>query len=122
MLVIDDEPAIASVAQQILADAGYAVAAANAVRDGIALFARYSTQVCAVLLDLSMPEMSGLEVLGELRRLRPDVPAVLMSGWEGEPAAQKYAEHGISGFLQKPFTPQELLSRVASACAGPVDG
>jgi signal transduction histidine kinase/CheY-like chemotaxis protein len=122
VLVIDDEPAIASVAQQILADAGYAVAAANAVRDGIALFARYSTQVCAVLVDLRMPEMTGIEVLGELRRLRPDVPAVLMSAWEGEPANEKYADQGLAGFLQKPFTAEELLSRVASAVAGPPGG
>jgi signal transduction histidine kinase/CheY-like chemotaxis protein len=119
VLVIDDEPAIATVAQQILADAGYAVAAASAVRDGIALFARYSGQVCAVLVDLSMPEMSGIEVVSELRRLRPDVPAVLMSGVDGPSATQKYVEQGIASFLQKPFTPEELLGRIAHVARPP---
>jgi signal transduction histidine kinase/CheY-like chemotaxis protein len=115
VLVIDDDPAIIDWTQQVLADEGYTVAGASALRDGMALFARYRDQVRAVLVDLRMPEMSGMEVLDEFRRLRPDIAAILMSGWDAQASIQEFVDQRNAYFLAKPFTTEQLLDLVARA-------
>jgi FixJ family two-component response regulator len=65
-----------------------------------------------VLLDLTMPRMSGPEALAELRRLRADVPVVLMTGYsEGQWSAQLTGQ-ASTGFVQKPFDGPRLLAAV----------
>src|SRR5436190_16232951 len=61
-----------------------------------------------VLLDLTMPKMDGVQTLRELRRLRPELPIILMSGFAATQALARFGEHHMSGFLQKPFTVKQL--------------
>ena len=59
--------------------------------------------------------MSGEETLHELRRIRADVKVLLSSGYSEQDAARQFTSEDIAGFLQKPYTPQELLKRVREA-------
>jgi DNA-binding NtrC family response regulator len=79
------------------------------------LFREQPEAIDAVLLDRTMPKKNGLEVLLEMRQLRPEVPVVLMSGHSQEDIAQRCAGRQLSGFVQKPFTPARLLAAVQQA-------
>ena len=70
-----------------------------------------------VLMDISMPEMDGLEVYRELRKLRPEVKILLSSGYHEQQAARLFAEDPPSDFLKKPYQPSDLLTRVRQLLA-----
>lgn len=67
-----------------------------------------------VLLDLSLPKMSGAEVFRALRASRPQVPVVLCSGYDRDDAASRVGE-GLAGVLQKPWRAERLLSTIEVA-------
>ena len=71
------------------------------------------------LLDMTMPRLSGHETLKELRRIRESVTVILSSGYSEEVARDHFADQPISGFLQKPYTPNQLLARVQAALGDP---
>jgi DNA-binding NarL/FixJ family response regulator len=70
-----------------------------------------------VVLDLSMPEMSGEEVFREVRALRPDALVLLSSGYSREEAVTRLAGEGLAGFIAKPFRASTLLSSVREVLA-----
>jgi DNA-binding NtrC family response regulator len=79
-------------------------------RDGdeaLRVFKANPKQFCFVLLDLTMPRMSGSEVAAQLRAIRPEVPVVIITG-HGEDVMAAEAQAGIAEFLQKPFGPDQL--------------
>ena len=65
-----------------------------------------------VLLDLTMPRMNGEEALRQLRALQPDVRVILMSGYNEQEVIRRLAGRGLAGFIQKPFLPATLLSKL----------
>jgi PAS domain S-box-containing protein len=112
VLVVEDEEGVREVVRRMLERLGFQVITAE---DGIAALERLEAHqgaIAAVLLDLSMPRMTGQEALHEIRRLRPDVPMVLMSGYTEQEVASKLLDSvgGATGFLQKPFLPEDLTS------------
>jgi PAS domain S-box-containing protein len=116
-LVVDDEAAVRQVASDVLGSAGIAAVAAVDGVQALELFGVDGQGLHAVLLDLSMPRLGGLETFKRLRRCRPDIPVVLMSGFEEDEALERFAGMGITGFLQKPFTIQALRAIVADVSA-----
>jgi signal transduction histidine kinase len=112
VLLVDDEPGVRSLAMRVLTRAGFRVLEAADGEKGLALFRDHQAEIDAVLLDLTMPRMSGGEVLGELRQLRADLPVLLMSGYtELDVTAQTRSAGGVN-FLQKPFLAQQLITQV----------
>lgn len=107
LLVIDDEQVVREVASQVLGGGGFRVHAAANGHDGIEILQRFP-DIRLVLLDLTMPEMSGEETLHALRRINPDVPIVLSSGYVDAGSPRRLA----SAFLQKPYTAENLLQVV----------
>ncbi len=116
-LVVDDEAAVRQVAADVLGGAGLAVVAASDGVQALELFGAEGHGVQAVLLDLSMPRLGGLETFKRLRERCAGVPVVLMSGFEAEEALERFAGLGITGFLQKPFTIQTLRGVVLDVAA-----
>ena len=110
-LVVDDDPRVLAVACALLEARGHAVAAAQDEAQALALLASFRPD--GVLLDLTMPGRGGLELLPLLRRARPTLPVVLMSGYSERDVAR--AGVRVDGFLAKPFTGNDLARVVEAA-------
>lgn len=109
ILVVDDEPGVRRVVRRVLERAGCVVQEAQDGGAAVALFALDPTvQIDLVLLDLTMPGMDGSHTLAQLRKLRPDIPVVLTSGYSESETMAEFVGRGTAGFLKKPFTTGEL--------------
>ena len=108
VLVVEDEEQIRNLARRVLEQLGYVVLEAVDGVDGLTVYQKEQQRIAAVILDLTMPKKSGLEVLATLRRLNPAVRVILSSGYSA--AAQKLdlPRLGVMAFLQKPYVPNEL--------------
>jgi two-component system, NtrC family, nitrogen regulation response regulator NtrX len=107
ILVVDDEARVRSSVRAILEDEGYAVIEAAAGAEGLAKAA--GERPDAVLIDVWMPGMDGLELLAGIRAQDPDLPVVVMSGHGSIEAAVKAAKLGAFDFLEKPLSLDRLL-------------
>ena len=115
VLVIDDEEVVRSTARAALERLGYEVLAASDGRQGVAAFRDCAGRIGAVLLDMTMPIMSGEETFRELRLIRPDVQVILSSGFNEVEAIRNFNGKGLAGFLQKPYTAARLTQAVRAA-------
>lgn len=118
ILVVDDEEVVRSLARAVLERAGHVVVEAVDGEDALRRFCAAPEEVALVILDMTMPRMSGVECLRELRAVRPDVPVLLSSGYNEQDAVARVAGRGLAGFLQKPYTAAELLEKVEQAFQG----
>jgi two-component system, cell cycle sensor histidine kinase and response regulator CckA len=75
-----------------------------------------------VLMDLTMPHYDGVQTFGLMRRVRPDVRVILMSGFNEQDAIAHFTGKGLAGFLQKPFDLAALAARLRGALEGRGDG
>jgi signal transduction histidine kinase len=117
VLVIDDEQLVRATAKSALQHFGYIVHEAEDGASGVDLFREIHHQIALVLLDLTMPEMSGEEVFELLRQIQPDIPVIVSSGYDESEATRRFAGKGVSGFLKKPYTAETLAERVKSVLA-----
>ncbi len=118
ILVIDDEQNIATMAQEILEMENYtSLIELNPLR-GIELYAQRKSEIGAVLLDLTMPEMSGKEVVDALRAINPGVKIIITSGYSQDEVTKKIDMASVSGFIQKPYRMQSLLTIVQRVLTG----
>jgi CheY-like chemotaxis protein len=113
ILVIDDEEIVRSVSKEILFRAGYRVFTAESGEQALAIYESRKSEIDCVLLDLTMPYMSGNLVYARLKALNQDVRVVLMSGYCDENVLQRF--EGIASFLPKPFSPEKLVHSVNDA-------
>jgi PAS domain S-box-containing protein len=118
VLVIDDEETVRQITMQMLKSIGFECVAAVDGKQGLDLFVEHPDAFNAVLLDLTMPKMDGAETFVELRRLQPRIPIILMSGYDEQEAISKLGRQDMSGFLQKPFQPEELQEILQRAFEG----
>ncbi len=113
VLVIDDEPEVCALLRDVLRAQGYTVIEAA---DGAAGLARCEAEpIDLVLSDLSMPGMSGWEVAAACGARFPDLPVGLITGWGDQLDPEQLRQYQIRFVLAKPFTPREVLRRVAQA-------
>jgi len=82
--------------------------------EGLSLFRSHDDEVVAVLLDLTMPGLDGEAVFRERRAIRQNLPVLLMSGYNEQDAVSRFAGKGLAGFLQKPFTVDQLMEKLRS--------
>jgi CheY-like chemotaxis protein len=100
--------------RQLLELLGFDVLDAADGRGGLDLLAAHP-EIRLVVLDVTMPEMSGEEAFAELRRIRGDVPVVVASGYDPTEAFDRFATDKPAGFLAKPFTVRELADVLRGA-------
>ncbi len=115
ILVVDDEPTVRATARTALTRSGFDVLLAEDGRVALELYRNRAHEISLVLLDLTMPEMSGEETFAQLQTIRPDVKVVLSSGYSEREAARSFRGYDLAGFLQKPYTGSELSEKVSAA-------
>ncbi len=108
ILLVDDEASVRDLVGRMLERLGYTVLAAASGPEALELFAERPGDVDLVLLDLTMPGMNGLETLEVLRRVDPEIPVVLSSGYGEEDLGIRYGDAGFDGFLPKPYRAADL--------------
>lgn len=118
ILVIDDEEVVRQAARAVLQRYGYRVVEAENGRQGVQILQRMQDRVSLVLLDLTMPVMSGEETCRHLKSIRPDLPVVLSSGYDEVEATRRFEGQGIAGFIQKPYVAQKLAQKIGEVLRG----
>ena len=110
LLVVDDEAVICQACQRVFSRQGYEVEPSTDARQGLtwALERNYD----GILLDIKMPQMDGIQFLEQLRKTKPDVPVMIMTGYPSIPNAAAAVRLGASDYVTKPFTPEEITQSV----------
>jgi len=114
ILVIDDEQSVLQVTREILEQFGFTVITAGTPLDGITLFDNEYKKIDAVILDNSMPDISGPDLYLSIRRINPSVRVMLSSGYMDEELIARCRELGISEFIDKPYTVEDLARKIRS--------
>jgi PAS domain S-box-containing protein len=129
VLVVDDEESIRKSTRMLLEEFGFEVIVARDGVEGVEAFRRDAHRIGAVLLDLTMPRMDGVETLQELRSIAPDVPVILTTGYGAMRAGDsRRSPHAAApdAVLAKPYAAQHLLAMLqqvmALASGTPVSG
>ena len=117
-LIIDDEEAVRAVATRILEYINMKVYTAEDGQDGVDVFKQHADEIDIVLLDMTMPKLSGEEVFREIRRIRPDTAVLLSSGYNEQDATAHFAGKGLAGFIQKPYGPRDLIQMIETILEG----
>ena len=118
ILVVDDEQSLVRLAEEVLASLGYEPVGCVGASEALRLFRAAPQRFDAVLTDAIMPEISGLELLAELRRVRPELPAILVSGYGGPDLNAAASAAGARAVLMKPLSTADLAQSLAQLFAG----
>jgi CheY-like chemotaxis protein len=115
ILVVDDEEMVRGILTDVLVSGGYHVFSATDGENAVRVFRRDPKGIDLVLMDMTMPRMSGLDAFLAMKKLNPDVRVMILSGHSAEGTSNELRRHGIRGVLQKPITAQSLLEAVSAA-------
>jgi len=118
VLVADDEEMVRTIARRILEEAGFEVIEAQDGQEAVRIFEERSDGIIAVLLDMTMPHMSGDEAFSRMRSISPGIRIILSSGYSEQDATSRFAGKGLTGFLQKPYRSTELLQKLRGVLEG----
>jgi PAS domain S-box-containing protein len=108
VLVVDDEEAMRLVTGSMLRVLGFSAMYAEDGREGVEAVLEHGSRLRAVVMDITMPRLSGLEALIEMRKMQPALPVIMMSGFNREDAGKKIESIPNTSFLHKPFTLDQL--------------
>jgi signal transduction histidine kinase/ActR/RegA family two-component response regulator/predicted secreted protein len=112
VLIVDDEEPVREAVSDVLGEEGIETIQAGDGRSGLELYQAHMPEIGLVILDLSMPGMSGQETLQELRQLNSAVPVLLSSGYSREDVVRSFEAEGVASFLQKPYSIADLIQKV----------
>jgi len=108
ILVADDDPAVASLVKRILEEFGYKVLEARDGEDAIEQFVKNKDDIHLLLLDVIMPKKNGKEAYDAIRKIKPEIKAIFISGYSAEIIDEQAILEGLN-FIGKPVSPEELL-------------
>ncbi len=108
ILVVDDDQALLKVASSMIERTGFRVLCASSGAEAVELFQQNPDQVTAALVDWSMPDMDGEEVVRALHQIKPDIKLLLSSGYSEEMVMQAVASGVPVDFIQKPYSFEQL--------------
>ena len=112
LLIVDDEELVLDVGVNMLEKLGYTVLEAHNGTEGVEIFKANHHKIKMVILDIIMPDMGGGEVYEKIKTINPDVKVLLSSGYSVDGQAIELLERGCDGFMQKPFTMEELSGKI----------
>jgi CheY-like chemotaxis protein len=115
VLVVDDNARVLQAVSQLVGALGYSVLTAASGREALRVFGEHQAHIGCVLLDLTMPEMDGLETMQALHAVDPTARIVLSSGYSEQAVRRRISGDGPTRFLQKPFVEDDLKAAIESA-------
>lgn len=113
VLVIDDEQVVLDSVSKILSNENYEVDVTRSGREGLTWAIQKTFDI--VLTDIRMPDIGGMRVLRDIRRAKPYLPVVMITGYASIQSSVQAMKLGAADYIEKPFTPDELIDAVASA-------
>lgn len=111
-LIVDDEETVRSVASEMLELLGFEAITAEDGLQAIKKYRELHQRIDFVLLDLTMPGLSGEETLNEMKKINPEVKIIITSGYSESEISERFSDTGISGFIQKPFKTKSLSDKI----------
>ncbi len=108
ILLVDDDESVRDVGSNMLEMLGFEVMIASDGREGVEIFRDNSDEITLVLLDMTMPHLSGQKAFEEIRKIRNNATVILTSGYTEELATHQFPEQGLAGFIQKPYVMNDL--------------
>jgi signal transduction histidine kinase/ActR/RegA family two-component response regulator len=119
LLVVEDREELAGVLERMLGRLGYRVTIRTRPADALQMFREEPTAFDVVVTDQSMPEMTGAELAGELRRIRSDLPIILISGFKDAAIEQCCRQIGVRELIMKPIVGADVGRAIRRALDGP---
>ena len=113
VLVIDDEQIVLNSVSRVLVQAGFDVEVTLSGRQGLEWALNKAFHL--VITDIRMADMGGMILLKDIKRAKPEVPVVLMTGYANVQSALQAMKLGAADYVEKPFTPDQLLKAVSLA-------
>lgn len=118
VLFADDEEGVRKMGKLLLEQLGFGVLTARDGQEALDIYRQNRSRIRFTLLDLTMPRMDGGEVFEAIRALNPEARVILTSGYSETDLTEKFTAQGLSAFLHKPYSFQELRQCVRSCLAG----
>lgn len=112
VLIIDDDEIIRMTTEEILHELGYTTLTAESGDTGLALFNEKYNSIDLILLDLTMPGRSVVEIFEDILKKDSDVRVLISSGNSYDPKVQQLLSLGAKGFLQKPYTIADMENKI----------
>ena len=121
ILFIDDEPDLVEIGEQMLKSLGYRVDTRMSSLEALKLFREHSDGFDLVITDMTMPQMTGDKLAGEITAIRKDIPVILCTGFSHQIAENKTLNASIKGLLMKPVVRSELARMVRNVLDAATD-
>ena len=118
VLLVDDEETVRRLVAGMIRSIGYEVIEARDQAEAIGISGEHEGSIDMLLTDVVMPEMSGPELAEQVRSIRPDIKVVFMSGYTGGALNYHVGNRGEIHFLQKPFSPESIASKIREVLEG----
>jgi PAS domain S-box-containing protein len=115
VLLVDDEELVRAAAATALDRYGYRVLIASDGKEAVELYRRTPDEIDLVLLDMTMPVMSGEEALRQIRGIRPGARVIVSSGYDEMEATRLFTAQGVAAFVKKPYSAATLAKAVKRA-------
>ena len=112
ILLVDDESSIAKLEQQMIERFGYKVTVRTSSIEALEVFRTTPDKFDMVLSDMSMPNMPGDQLAGEIKKIRPDIPVIICTGFSERINKDNAKEIGVNAFLMKPIVKTDLAKKV----------
>jgi len=118
IFLVDDEPAIRDIGQQILSSQGYQVLTADSGEEALDIYRRQGAGIDLIIMDMSMPGMGGRKCLREIIKINPTAKAIISSGYAQKGQLNETLCEYALGSIPKPFALAELLISVRNVLDG----
>ncbi len=113
ILLVDDEKLVCSMTKEILEKMNFKVSVCYDGKDAVEFYQKAWENIDIVIMDLVMPELNGKDAFIKMKEINPGIVALISSGYSIDGTAQEVIELGAKGFIQKPFTKNELKENIA---------
>lgn len=117
ILVVDDEPVMRFIYNQLFTEQGYTVIEAVDGRDGVEKYKENQSEVIGIIMDLQMPEMDGKEAFEKILEIEPEVRLVFVSGYLGKASQKELLDMGAVEVMAKPFRKKSFVRKITSIFA-----